>query len=206
MTYHSNYVKNGDFDINKYFIIEDVTDSIDLDEVEKSVNSLKKVINSKEEPIDDLSKQCKSSKDNPYDCPFFKYCTKELVTPNVFDIGWGTHFDKKLDMYYKGYISYEDLLNNGSFNDKVTDQINYELYDLEPKVNKEKIKKLLSSFTYPLYFLDFESYQVLIPTIDGTKPYQQICFQYSLHYYDKEDGELHHKEYLSKDYENVWSL
>ena len=49
--------------------------------------------------------------------------------------------------------------------------------------------------------MDFESYQVAIPTIDGTKPYQQICFQYSLHYYLKKDGELYHKEYLSDDYD-----
>ena len=76
----------------------------------------------------------------------------------------------------------------------------FELYDLPPKINKDKIKKFLSQISYPLYFLDFESYQESIPTIDGTSPYQQLCFQYSLHYYLKEDGELHHKEYLSDDY------
>ena len=67
-------------------------------------------------------------------------------------------------------------------------------------INKQSIESLLSTFRYPLYFLDFESYQQSIPTIDGTRPYQQICFQYSLHYYLEDGGKLYHKEYLSSDY------
>ena len=190
------YVKNGEFDINKYFIIEDVTDKIDLDKVEKEIKSLKNIINSKDEPNIDLSLGCHK----PYDCPFFKYCTKDLITPNVFNVGWRASFTKKLDMYYKRTISYKDILDAGGFNEKANEQMRFELYDLPPKINKDKITKFLSQLSYPLYFLDFESYQESIPTIDGTNPYQQLCFQYSLHYYLKEDGELHHKEYLSNDY------
>ena len=81
------------------------------------------------------------------------------------------------------------------------EQMEYEINDLPPKIDKDKISKLVDKFKYPLYFLDFESYQDSIPSIDGTKPYQQICFQYSLHYLLEEDGELYHKEYLSEDYD-----
>jgi hypothetical protein len=42
----------------------------------------------------------------------------------------------------------------------------------------------------------------LIPDIDNTKPYQQICFQYSLHYYLEEGGELYHKEFLNEEYDS----
>ena len=193
---NNKYVKEGDFDINKYFVIKDVTDRIDLESVENNITELKEVINSSIEPNNNLSEGCK----RPYDCPFFKYCTKSLVKPNVFDIGWHVNFTKKLDMYYKGIISYKDVLDNGGFNEKANEQIKFEIYNLPPKINKDKISIFLSQLTYPLYFLDFESYQDSIPVIDGTKPYQQICFQYSLHYYEKEGGELHHKEYLSSDY------
>lgn len=196
---NSYYVKKGEFDINKFFIIEDVTDIID-DNVGEEVKALKKIINSEEEPRVDLSMICNKSKRVPYDCPFFKYCTRNLPTPNVFDIGWMIHFDKKLAMYYDGKVSFDDVLSNGGFNTKANTQMKYCIYNLEPKINKENIESLLSTFTYPLYFLDFESYQVAIPEIDGTKPYQQICFQYSLHYYLEEGGELYHKEYLSDDY------
>lgn len=193
---NKNYIKQGKFDINKYFIIEDVTNKIDLDKVEKKIKSLKQIINSQAEPNIDLSLSCHK----PYACPFFKYCTKHLAIPNVFNIGWRVNFNKKLDMYYKGIISYEDILDNGGFNEKANEQMRFELYDLSPKINKDKIKDFLSQVSYPLYFLDFESYQESIPSIDGTKPYQQLCFQYSLHYYLEEGGKLYHKEYLNCDY------
>lgn len=194
---NSNYIKNGDFDINQFFTIEDVTDQLDLDKVEERVKEYKKIINLDKEPSNDLSLSCHS----PYDCPFFKYCTKELPTLNVFDIGWNVRFDKKLELYNSGLVSYDDILASGGINPKADTQMNYELYDCNPKINKEAIEELLSQMRYPLYFLDFESYQDSIPVIDGTKPYQQICFQYSLHYYLEEDGELLHKEFLSDDYD-----
>lgn len=40
--------------------------------------------------------------------------------------------------------------------------------------------------------------QTAIPFCQGTKPYSQIVFQYSLHYIEHEHGELHHKEFLAE--------
>lgn len=194
---NNHYVKNGELNINKFFNIKDVTDLIDLDKVENNIKDLKEVLNSKEEPNIDLSISCHK----PYDCPFFKYCIKKLPSPNVFDLGWNVRFDKKIEMYKRGNITYKDIINKEVVNDKAIEQIKFELENNKPKINKNNIKKLLNTFKYPLYFLDFESYQSSIPTIDGTRPYQQICFQYSLHYYLEENGELFHKEYLSDDYE-----
>lgn len=197
---NSSYVKNGELDIHKYFTIQDVTSLLD-DDVEKTVNLLKDTMDNKEEPDIDISMTCKKSKYVPYDCPFFKYCIKDLPTPNVFDIGWATRFDKKLAMYYAGNISFSDILCAGGLNPKADTQMNYAMYDLKPRINKDSIEALLDTFSYPLYFLDFESYQAAIPTIDGTSPYQQICFQYSLHYYLEENGELYHTEFLNDDYD-----
>ena len=194
---NNQYIKNGEFNINEFFKIVDVSKSIDLDMIEKKAYELKKIINNKEEPKIDLSIACHE----PYDCPFFKYCTKKLPTPNVFDIGWRVSFDKKIEMYKRNHIKYEEVINNEVINDKATEQIKAYINNLDPKINKKNIKKLIDSFKYPLYFLDFESFQPCIPFIDGTKPYQQICFQYSLHYYLEEDGKLYHKEYLSEDYD-----
>ena len=194
---NNHYVKNGELNINKFFNIEDVTNLIDLNKVENNIKDLKEVLNSKDEPNIDLSISCHK----PYDCPFFKYCIKKLPSPNVFDLGWNVRFDKKIEMYKRGNITYKDIINKEVVNDKAIEQIKFELENNKPKINKNNIKKLLNTFKYPLYFLDFESYQSSIPTIDGTRPYQQICFQYSLHYYLEENGELFHKEYLCDDYE-----
>jgi len=66
----------------------------------------------------------------------------------------------------------------------------------ERHIDKEKIKEFLGSLEYPLYFLDYETTSSVIPPFDGTRPYQQIPFQYSLHILESPDGELIHKEYL----------
>ena len=197
---NKDYVLKGKLDLNELFIKNDITSDATkkIDEVKRNIEDINKYMEQIEEPKDDIGKNCF----DPYECPFFKYCTRNLPSPNIFDIGWNTRFDKKLSMYYNGKTSYTDILSSGGLNPKADTQMNYEVYNLEPKINKDSIEALLNTFTYPLYFLDFESYQVPIPTIEDTKPYQQICFQYSLHYYLEEGGELFHKEYLSENYEN----
>ena len=70
----------------------------------------------------------------------------------------------------------------------------------KPKeVNVPAIKKFLEGLTFPLYFLDYETASHAIPFYDGTKPYQQVPFQYSLHRLDKPGGKLSHTEFLAQD-------
>ncbi len=192
---NKDYVLKGKLDLNKFFNIKEVSNLINLKDVPNNVEIFKDIINNKKEPNDDLNIECNS----PYQCPFFKYCTKDLPSPNVFDVGCGVRFNKKLDLYYDKKISYKDI--NGLLIDKANEQVDFYLNNREPKINKEVIKELLNKLEYPLYFLDFESYQDSIPKIEGTKPYQQICFQYSLHYYLEKDGELFHKEFLNDNYD-----
>jgi hypothetical protein len=54
----------------------------------------------------------------------------------------------------------------------------------------------LAGLTYPLYFFDYETCADVIPPYDGTKPFQQVPVQYSLHILDAPNGELRHAEYL----------
>src|SRR5690606_31235128 len=51
----------------------------------------------------------------------------------------------------------------------------------EPAIDKRQISEFLDKLNYPLYFLDYETMQGLVPYFDGQRPYQQIPFQYSLH-------------------------
>ena len=61
----------------------------------------------------------------------------------------------------------------------------------------ERIGDFLATLSFPIYFLDFETMQPVIPIFPGTVAYQQIPFQYSLHYVEREGGELRHKEFLA---------
>ncbi|MBQ8828389.1 MAG: DUF2779 domain-containing protein, partial [Clostridia bacterium] len=42
------------------------------------------------------------------------------------------------------------------------------------------------------------TYQSAIPEFDGTAPFLQIPFQYSLHYMESKNGRLHHVEFLAE--------
>ena len=104
----------------------------------------------------------------------------------------------KLKYYNLGLISFDDLKNN-NMNPKFLEQINFELENLEPKINKEAIKNLMDSLKYPLYFIDYETIQLAVPEYEGTKPYQQLPFQYSLHIIRNEDSKtIEHKEFLAQ--------
>ena len=71
-----------------------------------------------------------------------------------------------------------------------------------PIINRDAILAFMSEITFPLYFLDYETYNGVIPYFDGQKPYQQIPFQYSLHILDSPDAELRYVEYLHEDATN----
>lgn len=72
----------------------------------------------------------------------------------------------------------------------------------ERYVDQEGVRAFLSSLTYPLYFLDYETSASLVPPFDGLKPYQQLPFQYSLHIQREPGGEIEHLEYLHEDATN----
>ena len=65
-------------------------------------------------------------------------------------------------------------------------------------IDKEAIKDFIDTLTYPIYHLDFETFQQAIPEFKGLSPYSQIPFQYSLHI-EHEDGRIEHKEFLALD-------
>ena len=59
------------------------------------------------------------------------------------------------------------------------------------------LARLLRSCGPPACYLDFEAMMPPIPLYEGTRPYQTIPFQWSLHAIDA-DGVLHHREFLAE--------
>jgi hypothetical protein len=64
-----------------------------------------------------------------------------------------------------------------------------------PVFDREGAAKDLARHTGPFGFLDFEAVQTAIPRWAGTRPYQQISFQFSFHKLS-ERGELEHRVFL----------
>lgn len=193
---NNEYVFDGTLDIHQLFKITDVAPVVFIEEsrIEPIIAEAKNVLESSEEPDIDLSMSC----NKPYPCSFWKYCSRHIPNPSVFNL-YRMPFKKKLEYYEEGLLTYEDLQRSGKIsNDKQLRQIQHFLVDKGTYVEKENIQRFLETLSYPIYFLDFETMQPVIPIYVGTKPYAQIPFQYSLHYIEKEGGVLKHKEFLAE--------
>ena len=193
---NSDYVFNGTLDLHKLFTITDMGPFVDeeIKFVEENLNKAERLLASTDEPKIGLSEDCKS----PYACAYFGYCGRDLPTPSVFDL-YRVPFKKKIELYQRGVVAYEDVLSGGHCGNEIRRrQVDFALHDRGTHIDRNGIREFLSTISYPLYFLDFETMQLVIPQYVGTKPYQQIPFQYSLHYIEEEGGELKHKEFLAE--------
>ncbi len=190
----NTYVKNGDLELDKLFKEVDITKEVKkrCKDIQKTIEELEEYL-TKDEQEEDIDKKCFS----PYECPFVGYCTKKLPRPNIFNVK-RIKIDKKLSYYNDGYVSFADLLKS-DIDDNSKEQIEFELTNKKAKIEKEKIREFMKEIKYPVYFLDFETFQDAIPKYDNTSPYQQIPFQYSLHYFLNTNCKLNHREFLSRD-------
>lgn len=199
MVYINNqYVRGKELEIDKLFNIEDITEiaKSKQEEIKNNIDMLNKYMEEHDEnnePTTDIGMQCS----DPYECEFWNYCTRNLPQPNVFDIAGGMRKEKKFEKYYEGKISFEDLQYE-NLNPKYLEQIDFELNNLEPKIDKDAIVDVMNSLKYPLYFIDYETYQLAVPEFEGTKPYQQLPFQYSLHIIKEKGAPIEHKEFLAE--------
>ena len=191
---NNQYVRHGELELNKLFNITDLTETAkaNMEMVESNIEFFRKYMEKETEPECLLGEQCFK----PYDCGFFKYCSRALPANNIFEVS-RLNITKKTKLLRAGYISFEDLVNCPDLNDNQRMQVEYEVFDKPDYIDIDAIKDFLDTLSYPLYFLDFETFQSAIPLYDDSKPYEQITFQYSLHYILNEGGELKHKEYLA---------
>lgn len=90
---------------------------------------------------------------------------------------------------YGGYCPYYDYCH---IQEEVIEETVLEKFE---RINKSEIASFLNNFSYPIYFVDFETYMSAIPQYNGLKPWGQTPFQYSLHVLH-ENEKIEHKAYL----------
>ncbi len=187
---NNQYVREGDIEVDKLFTINDVTlEARQIqDTIEGELDTQKTMLRG-DIPRIDIGPYCH----NPYDCDFIGHCWKHIPDGSVFNIKGSKAFP--FTLYNRGIIHLKDVpVHMLSANQRLQVEAT-----LEKKIviSKESIQDFLNSLWYPLYFLDFETFSTPIPILDGTRPYQQVPYQYSLHYLDNENATLKHHEYLA---------
>lgn len=191
---NNNYVLDGELDIQKLFTIESVKDEVleFLPRIPNEVSRLKNVIQRDSSPNIDIGEHCV----DPYQCDFKGTCWKHIPEYSVFDIS-RLKKDKKFNLYNKGIITLDQIdLSSTELSANQVLQVNAEVNG-ESYINKEELNNFVNDLNYPLYFLDFETISPAIPKYQGTRPYQQVLFQYSVHSKQNENSDVFHKEYLA---------
>jgi len=99
-------------------------------------------------------------------------------------------------LYENNVLHLKDVPDEFPLNDKQWMQVNSEIRN-ETSTDKDAIEKFVGDLTYPIYHLDFETFTSAVPIFNGSRPYQQLVFQYSLHI-EHEDSRLEQKECLAE--------
>ena len=191
---NNKYVKNGEIDINELFTIESVLDQVlaFLPRIPNEVKRLKNVIESPEVPNIGIGNHCSE----PYDCDFRGTCWKHIPDYSVFNIS-RLNKDKKFELYNQGVLTLDDIdLSTTDLNPNQILQIQSEINGTS-HIDIEEIRNFTNGLNHPLYFLDFETIGPAVPKYDGSRPYQQLVFQYSLHIQETPTSDLEHREYLA---------
>lgn len=198
MQLNRDYVRLGELDIQKLFVLTDCTEQVlDLQQgIAGNIERIKATLAQQNEPDIPIGNRCNS----PYECGYKSWCLRNLPHDNVFQIGWGMFGSKKDEAYNAGVVTFGDILNSSiKLSDKQARQVITTVQNLPPHIDSEAINAFLGKITYPLCYLDFETCQQPVPLWDYVSPYEQLPFQYSLHTQDTPCGIATHKEFLGKE-------
>ncbi|HET8963231.1 MAG TPA: DUF2779 domain-containing protein [Chitinophagales bacterium] len=193
MIINNQYVRRGEVDIQQLFTIKSVKESVLKQQkfIEENIDACKQVIQSNQMPEIGIGEHCFI----PYACDFMSTCWKHVPADSVFDI-IGVPKSEQFDLYKKGYTTIKEIPSENGLDKNANIHIQA-VKTQQAVINKSGILSFLSSVQYPVFFMDFESFMPAIPIYDGTKPYQHIPFQYSIHFKEKKEGFLQHVEFLA---------
>lgn len=191
---NNGYVRGETLDIRQLFKIVDMTDWVALEypNIPDRIAEGEKVMASGTEPVCDIGGHCA----NPYECAYWTYCSRHLPEHSVMELA--VKRSAGLKLYDQGAVTMTDALTRCKLKKKQKRQIRHALNECPDEIDKDGIRNFLATLSYPIYFLDFETMQQILPQYPGAKPYAQIPFQYSLHYIEAPGGALKHKEFLAQ--------
>lgn len=172
--------------------IQECMDEIDID-LDAWIERTKTILNQKKVQST-RTKQCTAIRR----CIYYPVCFQEDKEPDDSILFFTTN-QYKLDAYAKGIRHIKDI--------PITQiegfRLQYAQYmaslKQKPFMDKAALKVWNSKIQYPISYLDFEWDTFAIPPYKNMKPFDVLCFQYSLHV-ESEDGSLKHYNFFeSKD-------
>lgn len=191
MHINNQYKRDGELS-NDLFKMEDITDRIVEKQgwVSENLEYLSRILQADIEPEMSIGDHC----GRPFSCDYKHHCWSHVPENSVFGLTNGRN--KPWDLYASNILKLDEIPDDYplTFNQQL--QVNG-LKNGAGNFNQEAIAEFLSTWKQPLHYFDFETINPALPLLNGTRPYQQIPFQYSLHIQEN-TGNLSHKEFLAK--------
>lgn len=175
----SSWVYPGEGNYQGLLIEHDLTEEAlsRSEEVSGWLAGAQAVVGSTDEPSVKTGGHCSS----PYECGFLGYCDAGKVLPQN-PVAWLPRIQAKA---LKAYIEQHELDDMRDVPDDLLNdrQRRVKVHTLsgEPYLDGIGAAADLASHKLPAYFMDFETIQFAVPIWKGTRPYQQIPYQFSVH-------------------------
>ena len=176
-------------DLGSLFTTVDVTKKIqpEREKLRPKINELHNMLTQSHAPQREIGPHC----DSPYECPFKAHCWKKVPDKSIFEIP--SIGEKVWELYQQGIASISDprFIPTRSQENRVK-----AVRQNRRWIDSDRIKKLMEPFRWPLYFLDFETVGHEIPVYIGTRPFEQVPFQFSCLFQREPGGVLEEVCYL----------
>jgi hypothetical protein len=188
-----NYIRRGDFDPERLFVRRDVTpQAMELSRsIEDGLEEMQKTVGQRTCPETDIGAHC----DAPFQCPLREQCWAFLPEHSVLDLYRGKK--RGFDLLIRGFTRISDIPESEPLT--AIQQVQKQaVLDGGPHIEQEPIRRFLRQIRFPAYFLDFETFQMALPPYEGTRPWQQIAFQFSLHVLPALEAKPEHHMFLAE--------
>jgi hypothetical protein len=130
----------------------------------------------------------------PKDCPCPELCHPVLPRYSIYDLP-RLQQSKARDLREGGVLAIEEIPDDFPLTPRQRTQVSA-VSSGKPTIQHSGIRAELEKLEFPLYFLDYETFNPAVPWFDGYRPYQHIVFQYSLHILASRGDALVHYECL----------
>jgi hypothetical protein len=189
----STYLREGELEVARLFTIVDLTAKIEplLPEVARRVANLQSVQAQTDEPQVSIGPHCET----PYGCPLIPSCWSGIPEESVFTLTRAGK--KKWELFARGIVDLVGTPDDFKLNARQQVQVAAARHG-GPHIDSAALRHFLAGLTYPLYYLDFETFALAVPPFSGTRPYQAIPFQYSLHVVDQPHAEPRVSAFLAE--------
>jgi hypothetical protein len=181
MYVNNAYMRQGPIDVSSLFALEDVTLETDvlMAAVPTDVERLLTIL-AGPEPRPRLGVDCVA----PTNCPV---CAPSAEILSLYRIG-----ARAWPLLEAGVCDFSSLPADFPLNARQRVQVEAHTRN-EVYVDKKALSSWLASLVYPLWILDFETFNSAIPPFDGVHPYEHIPFQFSLHVVNADGSVVHHE-------------